>query len=151
MGKYFYNITQSMKFQRCNLNGKERMTPLKQLSSRSGGFQCQPCKVQYLQKNSHAFNYNKFSSQVKLCHLEDINIIYNLFASLFHRKFLLLANFPLFSGKKKELLLWIVSRWVSRASQTIKNDSRNFLDTFTSFLFTLNTYIFILTCFFFFV
>lgn len=101
MGKYFYNITQIMKFQRCNLNGRERMPPLKQLSSRSGGFKCQPCKVQYLQKNSHAFNYNKFSSQVKLCHLENINIIYNLFASLFHRKFLLLANFPLFSGKKK--------------------------------------------------
>lgn len=53
-------------------------------------------------ENSHAFNYNKFSSQRKLYHLEDINIIYNLFTSLFHREFLLLANFPLFSRKKEK-------------------------------------------------
>lgn len=77
------------------------MPPLKKLSfRRDGAFHCQTGKVQYLQKNSHAFNYNSFSPQIKLCHLEDINIVYNLFASLFHRKFYFLPTFHCSQEKK---------------------------------------------------
>lgn len=96
-------------------------------------------------ENSHAFNYNIFSSQGKLCHLENINIIYNLFTSLFHRHFLLLANFPLFSRKKKKNHFHRLSdiEFIQQVKSS-KRDLRSILDTCVSSLLTLNPYIFIL-------